>query len=181
MPQIQVVSSVRPSRGAVAPPPALYLFAPGPITNLGRRHTGALLRNVPADRRSRDLPAGRFIAVFVVNGQARAAQMITIPSSGQYVIAMSDHNIVLRRSRFGRKRRGPVRRRSPMLRGFADVEELVEEAVVEEPAATANGNGSGSGAKMAIGLGALGLLGLGLYYGLTTTSPTGRRVYRGTV
>ena len=66
-----------------------------------------------------------------------------------------------------------------MMPGFANVEEVVEEAIVEEPAATTNGNGGGM--RMAIGFGALGLLGLGLYYGLTTTSPTGRRVYRGTV
>lgn len=38
-----------------------------------------------------------------------------------------------------------------------------------------------TGSKLAIGVGGLTVLGLGLYYGLTTKSYTGRRVYRGAV
>ena len=70
-----------------------------------------------------------------------------------------------------------ARRRSRKrgFRGFGDAEEVVTEAVEETVGPAAN-----DGLKMAVTVGALGVLGIGLYYGLTTKSYTGRRIYRGT-
>jgi hypothetical protein len=59
------------------------------------------------------------------------------------------------------------------MRGFGQteiVEEIVEE-LIPEP----------SPWPMLISVGTIGLLGLGLFYGMTTTTYSGQRVYRGSV
>jgi hypothetical protein len=62
------------------------------------------------------------------------------------------------------------------LRGFGDTEEVITESI-EETA----GQPAASGLAMAASIGAIGLLGLGLYYGATTKTYTGQRVWRGAV
>ena len=94
-------------------------------------------------------------------------------ASNAFIRDAAMRNRRLRRSR-ARSRR--VRRlvRRPSRWGFGQteiVEEIVEE-VLPTPA---------TGMAMALGVGTVVLLGMGFYYGLTTKSYTGRRVYRGAV
>lgn len=62
-----------------------------------------------------------------------------------------------------------------VLHGFGQTEEVVE-AIVETASPPAR-----TGLKLVIATGALGLLGLGLFYGLTQTGPSGTRYFRGAV
>ena len=67
----------------------------------------------------------------------------------------------------------PVRRRRrTALSGFGQAEEAIEE-VVEEAAPPAR-----TGLKMAVTVGAVGVLGLGLWFGFTKRTVSGSRRYR---
>jgi len=63
-----------------------------------------------------------------------------------------------------------------MAPGFGQVEELVEETVE-----TTTSPATSNGLKTAVAIGGIGLLGLGLWYGLTTKRPSGGRAFRGAV
>jgi len=74
------------------------------------------------------------------------------------------------------RRRSYRRQHRTMLHGFGTTEEVIAETV-EETA----GPAPAGGLKMALAIGATGLIGLGLWYGITTKTYTGRRVWRGAV
>jgi hypothetical protein len=109
-------------------------------------------------------------------GTVLLRKKIRIPKAGRILSLRAQPPRRSRPKTPSRYRRRQAPRRFPGSRrafgGFGDTEEVIEEIVetVSPPART--------GLKMAISVGALGLLGLGLFYGLTAKSYTGQRVYR---
>lgn len=121
-----------------------------------------------------DRASGRRALVVVRDSGSRSGKTLitrymTLPLAGQTVTLS---NRPRWRPKAALTARVPVRslpRAPTMLRGFGQVEQ-----VVGSPA-------TNSGLKTAVAIGGIGLLGIGLWYGLTTKRPSGGRAFRGAV
>lgn len=125
-------------------------------------------------------PVGQWVRVMAGNRFIGGFTVPDPPPFSRYRPGQVAFTVSLRRRRAPHRYRG-FRGRRPMtlrrsrfgLRGFGEAEEIIEE-VVEEAAPAAR-----TGLKTVAAVAAVGLIGAGLWFGLTKRSATGVRRYRG--